>query len=252
MPFNLKCMNKLRVIVLTIGLVFITNIILFGCSGNKDSSIAVINGENISLNLLKHYVLKNRAAVINQFTKKYKVTDYTNFWYSSYGNQEVPAQILKDNSLQDCISTSIQLILAKKQGVLNDISYEGFLKKWQESNKLRKQEVLEKKTIYGPVEFNESSYFEYLFSLTVLELKKILCSKEFDTTEKNMKDFYERNKLKMYSKKNGSTNSYAFENVKTNVRSDYIDFQYNKLINEEIVTAKIKLNEELYKKFRIE
>jgi hypothetical protein len=244
-------MNNIRLIVLAIGLVIIPGVILYGSSNNNDSSIAVLNGEQISIKLLRHFVQKNRASVINQFAQKYKVTDYSDFWYSSYGDKQVPAEILKNNSLQDCIKTTVQLILAKKKGVIKDISYEGFLTKLRESNISRRQAVIEKKTIYGPVEFNEFTYYDYLFSLTVLELKKHLTGNELDTTEKNLKDYYEKNKQKMYVKK-GSLISYPFENVYTNVRSDYIDYQYDNLINEITKTAKIKVNNALYNKIRIE
>jgi hypothetical protein len=243
-------MNKIRIIAFIIGLVLIPNFLL--CNTTiKDSSIAVLNGEQISLKLWLHFIQKNRASVINEFTQKYKITDYSNLWYSSFGNKEVPAEILKNNSLQDCYRTTAQLILAKKKGILKDISYEGFLKKLKESNKFRKQAALEKKTIYGPVEFTEATYYDYLFSLTVLELKKKLTGKELDTNQKKMNAFYENNKLKKYCKK-GSLDFYSFENVKTNVRSDFIDYQYDNLINGQIKNAKIKINNELYKKIRIE
>ena len=231
-------------------------LIIISCSNplSKEQYVAYVNGEGLAVTMFKQYLAKNKAQVYSQFSQKYPILNPSGFWQTTFGNNEIPAEVLKKKALDESVNILVQQILAKKEGLLEDISYSGFLEKLETTNEYRKQSVTNKKIIYGPAEYTEVAYFDYLLSLVVIELKDRLALNEFNVTENKLKEFYENNRLELYRKKDSvnTTEYYPFDDIKTLVRSNYIDNQYERYINNLIADADIKINYDVYNSLLIE
>ena len=128
--------------------------------------IASINGEPIVLKELK----------LCEQKEKISSTDL------SYPNE---------NSVQNAILIKLQQQLAKKLGLVNDISFSSFLNDFHSENNRRSLALEHKKVFYGPTRLTEENYYNYRFSNLVIEIKKYLAEKEFKLSEINLKTYYE-------------------------------------------------------------
>jgi len=98
------------------------------------------------------------------------------------------------------VQIKIQQIEAKKYGVVSDISYLGFLKALEVENLRRLEAKRNNKVIYGPVQYSEDVYYNYLFSNMVVRLKSVLSEEVFDVSIGKLKEAYEKDKDSLYRK----------------------------------------------------
>lgn len=193
-------MNKCFII----NMIFLSILFLnVACRNNDEIEgkdwVAKVDNEKISLNEFNHFIKKNRAVVYNYFSQKYSLPSNKDFWTTGF-NGEKPGQYLKQKSLDDCVKIKVQQMLAREEGLIDDISYTRFLDKLKKENERRQLAVESKKVIYGPINFTEQTYFSYYFSNLIIELKQILAANEFDLSENELREFYESHKDSHYKR----------------------------------------------------
>ncbi|PXX53668.1 hypothetical protein DFR60_105157 [Hungatella effluvii] len=81
-------------------------------------------------------------------------------------------------------------ILAKENGIIDEIGYEAFLKQYQEENKQRKQMKEEGKVLYGPLELTVSQYYSYRQSQLEQALEEFVEQKIVIIGEEELKEYY--------------------------------------------------------------
>lgn len=97
--------------------------------------------------------------------------DGPEFWNGNF-NGEVPGNILHQKTVQSLKRIKTEQSLMKVYGIANDITFNGFINSLNEENARRKTAIEKKIPVYGPVEFNERTYFQYLHAERVQKLKK--------------------------------------------------------------------------------
>ena len=148
----------------------------------KTSSVASVNGEVITVEEIMPGLSSHRAEILDYFYKKYGVIPDVDFWETRFEG-EVPAEMLKKTALEECITIKVQQILAKEEGLIEDISYGKYLKDLYEENERRKIALEKNQIIYGPEQYTEDVYFKLLFMNMVNELRqkidgKLICSED--------------------------------------------------------------------------
>jgi hypothetical protein len=166
---------------------------------NDKVNIAKINNEPITIKEFNRFINQNRAFVFNHFSQKFSVQDSKDFWTTDFGGEK-PVHYLKEKSLNECINIKIQQMLAREKGLVQDISYSAFLKNLKQENEKRQLAVETKKVIYGPIEFTEQTYFNHIFSILIIKLKKVLAANEFEINEEKLRKFYEEHKDDLYKR----------------------------------------------------
>jgi hypothetical protein len=164
---------------------------------DTDTWVAKVNGEPVSARLFQRRMVRNRALTYQYFRQEHGVGDSADFWTTSYGG-EVPLERLKQQALDECVRIKVEQALAKKTGVIADISYSGFLASLAAENERRKRAVAAGEPIYGPMQYREDTYFTYVFSNMVIELKRRLGRGELSPTEDQLREHYGRTKDTLY------------------------------------------------------
>jgi len=159
--------------------------------------VARVDGEPISVRLFERRVAANRARAYAHFRQTYGAEDSAGFWTSSYGG-ETPLAWTKKRALAECVRIKLEQVLAREKGVIEDIGYAAFLENLERENDRRRRALAAGEPIYGPTEYGEDTYFSYLFSNTVIELKRRLGRKELEATEEELKAHYEDVKDELY------------------------------------------------------
>lgn len=153
--------------------------------------VAIVNNERIEEREFLRQLDLERANTYSYFKQKYNADVSGDFWNKNF-NGEVPAKYAKDRALKECISIKIQQALAKKNGLIDDITYDAFLKKLSQENKRRKDAVSKRQVVYGPIQYDENGYFNYVFSNLIMKLKEKLADTEYKPTDAELKAYYER------------------------------------------------------------
>jgi hypothetical protein len=198
--FYLTKMN-LAVIISVIGILL--SVILFSINKpsnvNDDDTVLTVNGEPVSMAEYLNIMSGARTKVFSYISQKFGVTDSKYFWTTSFDG-EIPEEILKQSTVNELTRVKILQILMKKYGITNDISYSGFLKELTAENERRKKAVVKKLPIYGPVEFGEKIYYDYMLSERTGKLKQVLSATEFAINDEACKTYFNEKKEEKFRK----------------------------------------------------
>jgi len=157
--------------------VFFFSILSLSAFSQQDSPdsmvMATVDGEPICVREFNLVSQKYKALVIQEFRKKYKLNYDAGFWCNeSVG--ESPAENLKRRTLKTLISIKVQQLQAKKMGIISDLSYHRFLNTLAQENQRRLIAKSNNRVIFGPVQYSEEVYYDYVFSNVVIQLKSKL------------------------------------------------------------------------------
>lgn len=165
---------------------------------DENTTVAKVNNEQISFREFNKFMAENRAETMNYFRKTYgsDVND-KEFWEKRFG-EEIPIEVLKQRTLDQLTRIKVQQVLAREKGLVEDISYTGFLKLLKDENKKRREALARNEVIYGPQQYGEKEFFHYRFSNMVTDLKKVLEKDELSIDNEKLKIYYEEIKSKYY------------------------------------------------------
>lgn len=162
------------------------------------SVIATVDGIPITLPEFSKAVQRNKSGILNYFHEKYGAEQTSAFWTTAFGG-EVPLDALKKKALDESVRIKVRQWIAKDQGVLKDISYQGFVKQLQQENARRAKAVASRQVIYGPVRYTEDTYFEYIMTNATTAVKsKMQLDDKSKPDERALKAFYESHKDELY------------------------------------------------------
>ena len=160
--------------------------------------IATVDGIPITLPEFSRAAQRNKSGILNYFHEKYGAEQTSGFWTTAYGG-EVPLDALKKKALDDSVRIKVRQWIAMDQGILKHIGYPEFLKQLQQENARRAKAVANRQVIYGPVRYNEDTYFEYIMTNATTAVKqKMQLDDESKPDERALKAFYELHKDELY------------------------------------------------------
>lgn len=160
---------------------------------NDTAVVAYINGEPVVKSEFMMQARRERSEVIRYFRITYNCEYGEGFWNKNIDGQS-PSDFLKEKTLDTLRTIKVQQILAKEVGIVNDLSYTSFLNSLEVENRRRLEAKNANKVIYGPVQYSEEVYYNYLFSNMVISLKNILGEQVFNLTDDKLRGEYEKEK----------------------------------------------------------
>jgi hypothetical protein len=165
---------------------------------SRNNYIAKVNGEIISMEEFERQFNMSKANVTNYFHEKYGVQMGKYFWTTNI-NGEVPLEVAKQRTLDECVKIKLQEKLAKEKGILADISQEAFLGGMKAENDRRSKAIKSNQPVYGPKQLDENTYFSYFFNNMIIKLKEKLAEKELKATDEELEKHYTSVRDKLYT-----------------------------------------------------
>ncbi|OUS76072.1 hypothetical protein B1748_14775 [Paenibacillus sp. MY03] len=159
--------------------------------------VAYVDGEPIYAAELQKSMEKERHAVAMYYYHEHGLEETPGFWTSRYEG-ELPIERLRMKALQSVVRTKQQMMMARSKGLIEDISYPAFLKNLTKENERRKEAVKKNEVIYGPLQYTEEAYFEYVTANLLIQLQSRLEGAEIPLTEPLLKQYYDTIKEKYY------------------------------------------------------
>src|SRR5262249_25515755 len=155
-----------------------------------DDIVALINGEPIIAEELRARLIVERASVSQYFQDRYGASVSAEFWTSTFGG-ETPIKVLGRRALDGLVRTKVQIVLMRDHGIVPDATYAAFLRNWRHENQRRREVLSGGGSVYGPQQFSEESYYAYVGSNGVRDLRKVLASSVLAPTEEDLRTLYE-------------------------------------------------------------
>lgn len=135
--------------------------------------VAWVNGTQITQEEFAFYISDCRPGVYNHFHSTYGIDDNPDFWKTKYGNER-PAEMAKACALKRITADRIVLADAVGQGLLDSISFSSFLAGLETENQRRRDAIHAKAVVYGPMQWDAHTYYQYRQSNLEIGLKRIM------------------------------------------------------------------------------
>jgi len=155
-------------------------------------TIIKVNDEPVTYGEFKHYMEANRSLVHTYFRNKYGAEDNEAFWTTAYG-KEVPLEEISKLAIKDSVKRKVIQIMAKKNGLVEDISYAGLLRNLKSKNEERQRKVKNNEVIYGPITLDEKRFIDEELNNLKRDLRDKLKGSFYFSNE-DYKNYYENNK----------------------------------------------------------
>lgn len=193
----------------------------------KDTCIAIVNGEAITEEEYEYFRKKYKSQVLNECLEKFE-TEYTeDFWQTEFDGV-TPEEILYDRVVKECVMAKIQLLLMKEEGIYEDISFAGLKLKAETFN----SENENKEGVVGIKSIQISQFYSYYLQTGVMELQNIYAEGKLKPTDKEIEE-----KISEMTKELSSYSEQDYESIaKSRLKSE----KYEKYIKELYEKAEIK------------
>ncbi|MFC3803064.1 hypothetical protein [Cohnella sp. GCM10012308] len=133
----------------------------------KAGDLAIEAGE------LKLWMRLKRSEVIGAYRKSDGELVLPDDWNKSF-NGRTPLEALKKEALSGAIRAKAKQTLAKRFGIDSDYGYRKLSAMLTAENRRRNEAKSRGEAVYGPLQFEETTYYEYLLSNLDLKLKQAL------------------------------------------------------------------------------
>ncbi|MEO7016248.1 MAG: hypothetical protein ABI130_01725 [Leifsonia sp.] len=136
--------------------------------------VASADGTSIPMRELQVYLDRERSAVLAQYATGGESTD-ERFWTTPVAGATPGARIV-DAALADAVRTSVTLQLASEHGLVASADYAQFISALTTENTRRRLAVDQHQPIYGPKQYTESGYLDYLLGQYEYALGPVLAA----------------------------------------------------------------------------
>lgn len=169
-----------------------------GCSGAEKEVNLALNGHTVT----------NEEFVSVMNTQIYDVTDY---FYKTYGasvdgefwtkdfNGEIPYEMLAEATVDQLKYYYAVYEHAMEMGYVDSVTYDDFLARMENENKIRKEKIERGEAIYGLMEYSEELYREYELDI----FQKAYCdnpeNEGMNITDEQRQAYYEEYKDTYYT-----------------------------------------------------
>jgi hypothetical protein len=131
--------------------------------------VATIDATPIPMRELQIFLNKERAQTLAAYPNASAGADAA-FWTTRQGTQ-TPADHILNAALQDVARVTVQFKLAARYNIPAPKDYNSILQALVSENSRRHEAVAKHQPIYGPIEYSESNYLDYLIGQIAFELK---------------------------------------------------------------------------------
>lgn len=185
-----------RIIFIILSAAVFLLLVSCGKTGSESEAPAVtatVNGETITAEETEYFSSRYRGQIINEYSEKYGVTDFSEFWDKEFDGK-TPRRALEECALEQAIDAKIKLVLMRENGIYDDISFSALKAKAEKYNREHENQ----KGNVGLNTVNMASFYTYYISNGEMELKNILAEStlkpsqsELEAAEKEHPDLTE-------------------------------------------------------------
>lgn len=161
------------------------------------SVVAEIDGEDVTEELFRWALARERWAVIEPFKQSPDAVVDESFW--QHPNEgATPHETVKRRALDAVVRLKAQLRLAEEQGFIADGSFEGLLAERNRENARRANALKAGLPVYGPATFEADDFADFYLGRLTVELKEKLAEDELALTDRELRRHYDEVKDELF------------------------------------------------------
>lgn len=194
-----RCMNKRRIVMASIVVVFIGAISIMLGMNRSDNLGLVIGKEEILKEEFLEAMSNEKYEVTQYFNKEYNAEVNKDFWLKDFEG-EFPYQVLADRTIEALTSSYAVYEIAQEKGHLDTIGYNDLLDRFDLENKTRETKIKNGEPVYGLAQYTLDLYKEYEMNALEKLYTNDLSNEGMQISEEESKQYYEDNKERLYVK----------------------------------------------------
>lgn len=153
-----------------------------------------VDGEPVYEEEVSFAVAKERLTVRNHIMNEYDVASDDFSWDQEYGGMTA-LEHLEEAVLEDCKQNKVIQIVAREQGVADEIDYPSVKSMNEEDTAVREERIESGEVIYGNTSYKASDYYDYVISNLEQQAYYQMVEKGLiEVTEDETAEIYEENK----------------------------------------------------------
>src|SRR5690606_4458445 len=142
--------------------------------------------------------------------------------------------LLRQKAIDSLVAIKVQEKMLTERNLWPYSSYQEFLTDLKNYNANRRQIAANGQVLYGPIEFDEQTFFDYRFHNALIQLKQRLVAEDIITiTQEDLEKKFKKMQESVYQKERYTLQAYTRQ-----VRDAYIEDAYAVLIGEYTTKAK--------------
>lgn len=194
-----------------------------------DRQVATVDGVAVPMRELQIFLAKDRAAILAHYQSNPSAGRGDAFWTRPVDG-ETPAARLTDAALADVARTTVQLELAAQHRLIADASYSTFLAAFGAENDRRRAAAANHQVVYGPVQYSEANYLDYLTGQYAYDLEpRLETDGTLPVTDAGVAAYFRAN-ASQFASPDGTPADLTQPTVQSQVRRAFLDAQYQQLI----------------------
>lgn len=200
-----------------------------GSSVSKDNqkkaqTIGTIAGIEITKEELQREMRKYRAEVYRSVNRERKGAN--------------AVDLLRERALTSLKILKVQEKMLMERDIWPYKNYQEFLTDMEQNNHKREHMVADNQVIYGPVTFNEQTFFDYRFHNALIQLKyKLLNDSIITVTQQDMENKFEKMQQTVYQEE-----KYKLKDFTRQVKEAYVEDAYANLVSQEASQAEVAID----------
>lgn len=138
-----------------------------------DPVVGMIDGEPVTAAEYRVVMSRRIAAVYAFFKEHHDRDDHPGFW-SEHATAPAPLAHLRTLVREELTRIKVQQVLAKRKGLVVDVSFAGFQRDFERENARRRSARDGGELVYGPRRYGEADFYYVRFKELAYQLKRTL------------------------------------------------------------------------------
>lgn len=202
-------------------------------------NIGTIQGISITKEEIQREMRKYRAEVFSFVVRKNGLKKSGNaFWQESKVDGVKAIDLLREKARESLVAIKVQERMLADRNLWPYENYQEFLSDLKRTNENRRNQAADNQVIYGPVEFDEQTFFDYRFNNALIQLKHQLVAESIITiTEGDLENKFKKLQETVYKEE-----KYTLKEFTRQVRDAYIEDAYAALVDKDTKEAKSNID----------
>ncbi|NGM64324.1 alpha/beta hydrolase [Sphingobacterium sp. SGR-19] len=204
----------------------------------KVQRIGTVQGLDVTEDEIQREMRKYRAEVFRLVVQKNGLKNSGSaFWQESQVDGVKAIDILRAKAISALTTIKVQEKMLVERNLWPYTSYPEFLADLRRNNESRRNTVTDNQVMYGPVEFDEQTFFDYRFNNALIQLKhRLVAEGVIVITEGDLENKFKKLQETVYNDE-----KYTLKEFTRQVRDAYIEDAYAALVAINTKAAKIDI-----------
>lgn len=205
----------------------------------KVQNNGTLQDQDITEDEIQREMRKYRAEVFSLVTRKNGLKNSgSTFWQEAKVDGVKAMDILREKAMNSLTAIKVQEKMLVERGLWPYENYQEFLSDLKRTNESRRNMAAENRVIYGPVEFDEQTFFDYRFTNALIQLKhRLVAEGVIVITEDDLENKFKKLQETVYKEE-----KYTLKEFTRQVRDAYIEDAYAALVDKYANAAKNNIN----------